>query len=163
MRKTYFKRITAMVLAVGMVFSVSACGNNDTPELNDGTLQEVDLSELQFPLAEKATLTGMISYPANTESDPNKHTIFKRLQEDTNVEIKWTAIQGDQWGDKISLAMANLNTLTDFIFSAGFGDSDLLKYADQGIIIPLEEYIDAYMPNLRAVFDKYPEYKIMCY
>lgn len=119
------------------------------------------MADLQFPLAEKATLTGMTQYPANTESDPNNRTIFKRLQEKTNVEIEWKAIQGDQWGEKITLAMADTNTLTDFIFSAGFGDNDLLRYADQGVIIPLEDYIDAYMPNLKAVFDKYPEYRKM--
>lgn len=163
MKKPYFLRsLLAAALTAGMVVSLSACGGNGKVELNDGTLQKVDASDLEFPLKEKATLTGMISYPANTESDPNKRTIFKRLQEDTNVEIKWTAIQSDQWGDKISLAMANVKTLSDFIFSAGFSDSDLLKYADQGIIIPLEEYIDAYMPNLKAVFDKCPEYKTMC-
>lgn len=131
-------------------------------ELNTGELQEVDPETLKFPLAEKATLTGMTSYPVNTESNPNNRTIFRRMQEKTNVEIEWTAIQGDQWGDKITLAMANLDTLPDFIFSAGFGDNDLLRYADQGVIIPLEEYIDAYMPNLKAVFEKAPEYKKMC-
>ena len=162
MKNKVFKRIMALALAATMVFSLGACGKKQTVELNDGTFKEVALEELQFPLAEKTTLTGMISYPANTESNPNNRTIFKRLQEQTNVEIKWTAIQGDQWGDKISLAMANVETLTDFIFTAGFGDSDLLKYANQGIIIPLEEYIDAYMPNLSGVFEKYPEYKSMC-
>ncbi|MBR1742904.1 MAG: extracellular solute-binding protein [Lachnospiraceae bacterium] len=159
--KKSMKRVLATVLAAGVALSCAGCGKSKVT-LNDGTLQKVDQSELTFPLKEKKTLTGMISYPANTESDPNKRTIFKRLQEKTNVEIKWTAIQSDQWGDKISLAMANVDTLPDFIFTAGFGDSDLLKYADQGVIIPLEEYIDTYMPNLKAVFDKYPEYRTMC-
>lgn len=131
-------------------------------ELNKGEFQEVDTAELAFPLKEKATLTGMTSFPANTESNPNNRTIFKRLQEKTNVEIEWTAIQADQWADKIALNMANTKNLTDFVFTAGFGDSDLLKYAKQGVIIPLEKYIDAYMPNLSAVFEKYPEYKTMC-
>lgn len=161
MKNKLMKRVTAAALAAGMVFSLTACGGKSNVELNTGELQEVDLSELEFPLAEKTTLTGMISYPANTESNPNNRTIFKRLQEKTNVEIKWTAIQSDQWGDKITLAMANLDTLTDFVFTAGFSDTDLLRYAEQGVIIPLEEYIDAYMPNLKAVFDKYPEYRKM--
>ncbi len=65
-------------------------------------------------------------------------------------------------GDKISLNMSDPNKLTDFIFSAGFTDSNLLKYADYGAIIPLEQYIDAYMPNLKSVFDRYPEYRTMC-
>ena len=162
--KKVWKRTAAMALAVAMAATtVTGCGSGkSSAKLNDGSFKEVDASTLEFPLKEKATLTGTISYPANTESDPNKRTIFKRLQDETNVEIDWTAIQSDQWSDKISLEMANTKNMTDFIFSAGFSDNDLLKYAKQGVIIPLEEYIDAYMPNLQAVFEKYPEYRTMC-
>ena len=162
--KQVWKRTAAMALAVAMAATtVTGCGSGkSSAKLNDGSFKEVDASTLEFPLKEKATLTGTISYPANTESDPNKRTIFERLQEQTNVEIDWTAIQADQWSDKISLEMANTKNMTDFIFSAGFSDNDLLKYAKQGVIIPLEEYIDAYMPNLQAVFEKYPEYRTMC-
>ena len=162
--KKVWKRTAAMALAVAMAATtVTGCGSGkSSAKLNDGSFKEVDASTLEFPLKEKATLTGTISYPANTESEPNKRTIFKRLQEKTNVEIDWTAIQADQCSDKISLEMANTKNMTDFIFSAGFSDNDLLKYAKQGVIIPLEEYIDAYMPNLQAVFEKYPEYRTMC-
>ena len=162
MRSKTVKRMLTVSLAICMAATMmTGCGKKKV-ELNDGTFQEVDKAELEFPLKEKTKLTGMISFPPNTESNPNNRTIFKRLQEQTNVEIDWTAIQSDQWGDKIALSMANPEELSDFVFSAGFGDSDLLKYADQGIIIALEEYIDAYTPNLKAVFDKYPEYRTMC-
>ncbi len=156
----YGRRIGAAVLVVCMAVSLAGCGGKK--KINDGTFRPVAEEELQFPQKEKVVLTGMISYPPNTESEPNNRTIFKRLQEQTNVEIDWTAIQSDQWTDKISLNMSDPNKLTDFIFSAGFTDSNLLKYADYGAIIPLEEYIDAYMPNLKSVFDKYPEYRTMC-
>lgn len=163
MKKGLWKRTTSAVLVAAMAASMmTGCGNKSNVSLNDGTFKEVDEATLKFPLAEKTTLTGTISYPANTESDPNKRTIFERLQEKTNVEINWTAIQADQWSDKISLEMANTKDMTDFIFTAGFSDNDLLKYAKQGVIIPLEEYIDAYMPNLKKVFDTYPEYRTMC-
>ena len=99
MKKRYFKRLIAAAMAAGMVVSLTACGGNDSVQLNDGEFQEVDPSELEFPLAETATLTGMTSYPANTESDPNNRTIFQRLEEETNVHIEWTAIQSDQWAD----------------------------------------------------------------
>lgn len=162
MKKKLLRKTTSVVLMAGMLTLMMTGCNKAKVVLNDGTFKEVEVSTLEFPLAEKETLTGTISYPANTESDPNKRTIFERLQEQTNVEINWTAIQADQWADKISLQMANTSEMTDFIFSAGFGDNDLLKYAKQGVIINLEEYIDAYMPNLKAVFDEYPEYRTMC-
>lgn len=161
MKNKSIKRGAVLVLAAATALSLAACGRS-VSSLNTGEeMQVVDLKELQFPLAEKKILTGMISYPPNTESDPNNRTIFKRLQEATNVEIDWMAIQSDQWGDKIALNMANPNLLTDFVFSGDFSDNDLLRYANYGAIIPLEEYIDTYMPNLKSVFDKYPEYKKM--
>lgn len=149
-KRSLFRRITAFTLAMGMTAALSQ------------TALAADSDDSVFPLAETVTLTGTTTYPANTESDPNNRTIFQRLQEATNVEIEWTAISSDQWGDKVTLLMSNVNTLTDFIFNAGFSDSDLLRYADQGIIIALEDYIDEYMPNLSAVFEAYPDYRSMC-
>ena len=104
----------------------------------------------------------MTNFPAGTESEPNNRTIFKRLEEQTNVHVEWKTIQSDQWGEKIVLEMSNINTLPDFVFNAGFSDTDLLKYAKQGVIINLEEYIDKYMPNLSKVFELAPEYRTMC-
>lgn len=154
------KRIIAAVLVGCMAVSLAGCGGKK--KINDGTFRPVDEATLQFPLKEKTTITGMMKYPANTEPEPNNRTIFKRLEEKTNVEVDWMAIQADQWTDKISLNMSDPNKLTDFIFTAEFSDSNLLRYAEFGAIIPLEEYIDAYMPNLKSVFDKYPEYRTMC-
>lgn len=99
MKTKNIKRIMSFSLAACMVLSLAGCGGkSEKKELNKGEFQEVDTAELAFPLKEKATLTGMTSFPANTESNPNNRTIFKRLQEKTNVEIEWTAIQADQWG-----------------------------------------------------------------
>ncbi|MBE5913875.1 MAG: extracellular solute-binding protein [Pseudobutyrivibrio ruminis] len=158
--KKNVKRFAAAALAMTMAASAfTGCGSKGNSASN---ADKVDVSNLSFPLDEKVTITGMISYPTGTEEEPNNRTIFKRLEDDTNVHVEWTAISSDQWGDKISLNMANVNTLTDFVFNAGFSDSDLLRYADQGVIIPVEDYIDEYMPNLSTVFEKYPEYRTMC-
>ncbi len=102
------------------------------------------------------------NYPVGSEPEPNNRTIFKRLEEETNVHVDWKTIQSDQWGDKISLEMSNVNTLPDMVFNAGFGDTELLKYAKQGVIIPVEDLIDTYMPNLQHVFEQAPEYRGMC-
>ena len=155
------KKIISLLLCVVMVAVMFAgCGGQNANGGNAGT--EVDPDSLTFPLAEKATITGLTSFPVGSESEPNNRTIFKRLEEKTNVHVDWKAIQGDQWGDKISLEMANLKTLPEFVFSAGFNDTDLLKYAKQGVIINVEEYIDKYMPNLCKVFEQAPEYRAMC-
>ena len=115
-----------------------------------------------FPLENTESFTALTNYPVGTESDPNNRTIFKRLEEATNVHVEWRTIQSDQWGDKITLEMSNAKTLPELVFNAGFGDTDLQKYAKQGAIIALEDYIDSCMPNLQKVFEQAPEYRVMC-
>ena len=162
MKMQHGKRLAAVALcAVMSALTLAGCGSRGNTQLNTGEFQEVEAESLQFPLAETATLRGLTSYPVGTEPDPNNRTIFRRLEEQTNVHIDWNAIQGDQWGEKIQLEMSNVDTLPDFVFTASFSDADLLRYAENGVIINVEEYVDAYMPNLKAVFDKYPEYRAM--
>lgn len=151
--KKHMARLAALMMAAAMTATLFA---------GSSTASAAEADEYTFPLAETETITGLISYPSGTEEEPNNRTIFKRLEEQTNVHVEWTAISSDQWSDKISLAMANVKTLPDFVWNAGFSDSDLLRYADQGIIVNLEDYIDEYMPNLCAVFEAYPEYRTMC-
>lgn len=159
--KTHRKGIALALSLAMMVPTLTGCGGGNSLGGNSqGT--EVAVEDVKLPLAETATLTGLTNFPAGSESEPNNRTIFKRLEEATNVHVEWRSIQSDQWGDKISLEMSNASTLPDFVFNAGFADTDLLRYARQGAIIPLEEYIDKYMPNLTKVFEQAPEYRTMC-
>ena len=143
MKKLISRRNFLKVCALaGSAAALSACGGKSTGS-GDSAAAAVDVTgAVTFPLSEKVTFTGMTSFPVGSEPEPNNRTIFKRLEEQTNVHIDWTAIQSDQWSDKITLNMSNPNTLTDFVFTADFTDSNLLRYADQGVIVNLEDYID---------------------
>ena len=159
MRKQ-IRSIRSIILALTMIISLTGCGGNTVAQadINPST----PIEDVSFPLAEKKELSFITNAPARTEQDPNKRTIFMRLEEQTNVHIKWTCFVSDQFADKKNLALAQFGALPDGLFVAGMGDYDLLRYAKQGIIIPLENLIDNYMPNLLSVFEKYPEYRVMC-
>ena len=163
MKKLISRRNFLKVCALaGSAAALSACGGKSTGSGNSAAADVDVTGAVTFPLSEKVTFTGMTSFPVGSEPEPNNRTIFKRLEEQTNVHIDWTAIQSDQWSDKITLNMSNPNTLTDFVFTADFTDSNLLRYADQGVILNLEDYIDNNMPYLQKVFEQYPEYRTMC-
>ena len=161
-----FRRSFALVMALIMTVALLAgCGGKkaETAPAAEPKAEEAVPESYTFPLAEKAEISGLTRYAAGTESEPNNRTIFKRLEEATNVHVNWKTIQGDQWGDKIALEMSNIKTLPEFISPAGLSDTDILKYAKQGVIIPLENYITPeLMPNLTKVFEQAPEYRAMC-
>ena len=165
-KNAFLRRTMALALSLLTALTLTACGGGggSTGGGNGGGTAALgtDAEALKLPLAETATIYGLTNFPAGSESEPNNRTIFKRLEEATNVHVEWRTIQMDQWSDKISLEMANAKTLPEFVFNAGFSDTDLLKYAKQGVIINLADYIDTYMPNLLKVFEQAPEYREMC-
>ena len=160
MKKRSFKKLITLSLTLAMLTGVAGCGKQQS--LNAETNPDTPVSDVQFPLKEKAELSFITSAPATSTQDPNERTIFKRMEEQTNVHIDWTCFVSDQFSDKKNLALAQFGNLPDGLFNAGMSDYDLLRYAKQGIIIPVENLIDKYMPNLKAVFEKYPEYRTMC-
>ena len=153
-------RLTALVLSAVCAFSLAGCGRADAQRADIDP--DTPVEEVAFPLAETRELSFITSAPATTTQEPNDKLIFQRLEQQTNVHIDWTCFVDDQFADKKNLALAQFGNLPDGLFTAGMSDYDLLRYAKQGIIIPLENLIDKYMPNLQAVFEKYPEYRTMC-
>ena len=160
MWKRKIKKCLALGLAFAMMTGVAGCGKEQHLEAEINP--DIPVSEVQFPLKEQAELSFITSAPATSTQNPNERIIFKRLEKQTNVHIDWTCFVADQFSDKKNLALAQFGNLPDGLFNAGMNDYDLLRYAKQGIIIPLENLIDKYMPNLQAVFEKYPEYRTMC-
>ena len=154
------RKLAALCVSAASVLSLAGCGGSGHQAADVDP--DTPVSEVTFPLEEQAELSFITSAPATSTQDPNERMIFKRLEEQTNVHIDWTCFVADQFADKKNLALAQFGNLPDGLFNAGMSDYDLLRYAKQGIIIPLENLIDKYMPNLQAVFEKYPEYRTMC-
>lgn len=156
-RSAFFRRGLALLLCLLMAASLTACGCGTSGGGGTGTASlGTDAEALKLPLAEKVTIKGLTNFPAGFESEPNNRTIFKRPEVATNVHVEWRTILMDQWGDKISLEMANAKTLPEFVFNAQFSDTDLLKYAKQGAIINLEDYIDTYMSTCARCLNRPP-------
>ena len=96
-----FAKGSKLVISLTMAAALLAgCGGGSGGSGGGGGAGlDVDPATLAFPLAEKATISGLTSYPVGSESNPNNRTIFKRLEEKTNVHVEWKAIQSDQWGE----------------------------------------------------------------
>ena len=84
MKKKVVKLATGLLLTALSVGTLVGCGGKGA---NGSEAAKVSLENLSFPLQEKVTITGTISYPSGTESEPNNRTIFKRLEEETNVHV----------------------------------------------------------------------------
>jgi len=150
-----FRKAIALGLSLITVAGLAACGGE--AGMSGADIQDQDGS---FPPTEKITLNFLTHAPSFAPKDLNTKLIVQRLEEETNVHINWTCYVDDQFKEKKQLALAK-KELPDAVFDAKMPQYDLLRYAEDGTIIPLEEIIDRYMPNLKKVLEEKPEYRVL--
>ena len=117
--------------------------------------------------------------PASAQSDPVTINIFApqsadrdlatnafslALEEMFNVKFNWTTTTYDNTdaSEKRNLALASGDYPDVFMLVPWvdqFSQIDLLKYGQQGVILPLNDLIEQYAPNIKAAMEKFPEFK----
>lgn len=151
MKNKKIQKLICIALVGVSLVSLAGCGKK-------GEEKQKILTDVSFPLEESASLKVMTKAAAISTQNPEEKLIFQRIKEKTNVDIDWTCYVEDQFVDKRNLALAKKDSLPDIVFNADMGNVDLLKYAKQGVIVPVENMIEDYMPNLKKILDENPEY-----
>ncbi|MFB9276752.1 ABC transporter substrate-binding protein [Cohnella cellulosilytica] len=99
-----------------------------------------------------------------TDQDLATNTFTKLVEEKLNVKFEWTTVPQDGAAEKrqISLASGDYPDMYLLIpWVDQFSQTDLVRYSSQGVIVPLNDLIDKYAPNIKAVLDSTPYYKAM--
>ena len=151
-KKTIAKSMVALIAASTLL---AACGSSSSSTSSP----DYELKDVKFPLKEKKTLKFMTSSSPLAPKDPNDKLILQRLEKETGVHIDWTNYQAD-FAEKRNLDISS-GDLPDAIHNDGASDNDLINWANKGVIIPVEDLIDKYMPNLKKILDENPEYKAL--
>nr|WP_189010579.1 extracellular solute-binding protein [Paenibacillus marchantiophytorum] len=98
----------------------------------------------------------------DTDLKTNKFT--KSIESKFNIQFNWTTVPFDGAAEKrqISLASGDYPDLYLLIpWVDRFSQTDLLKYGQQGVIVPLNDLIDKYGPNIKKALDSNKYYKAM--
>lgn len=106
------------------------------------------------------TWMGRDSEQAGKSFNTNKAVVFEQAQEKTGIKIKWDVIPNQDYKQTMQMRLASKEKLPDIVLIQGSSDgSDLIKYAEQGVLLPLNDLIDKYAPNLKKMLEQYPDYK----
>ncbi|WP_226003214.1 ABC transporter substrate-binding protein [Paenibacillus sp. BJ-4] len=152
-----FKR--AGILMLAGVFALSGCsGGGESKNQAVNPDQDANFNKTGLPIVKEAVTLKMVSPKAALAPDYSKMEIFKRLEKQTNIKIDWENIPDTDFAEKKNLLLAS-GDLPDAFYGAGFTDYDLINYGKDGTIIPLEDLIDKYAPNLKALLDRRPDIK----
>lgn len=168
-----FKKTLALLLALAMAFSCFACGSNEeasstveevAEEAVEETANELEWlnSSQTLPLVKDGTEKTLKIYYRNEAgaAEPEDTWFFQFIENAMNIDVELTAFTNENASEFLALTFAD-GDLPDLIIGAGLTTDELMKYgASEGLIMDLAPYVnETYMPNLTAIYDKYPEYK----
>ncbi|MBX3012756.1 MAG: extracellular solute-binding protein [Caldilineaceae bacterium] len=111
-------------------------------------------------------VTIRIFSPQGPTVDLATNSFTLEAQEMFNIQFVWetTTMDGNAAKEKrqISLASGDYPDLFMLIpWVDQFTQLDLLKFGQQGVVIPLNDLIQEYAPNVQAALDNYPQFRAM--
>lgn len=146
----------AVLVISALLFS--ACGGSENEEgvvVDEGEL--ANLTEEGLPITkEKVTLEFFAGKPPQSADNWNDVLVWNEYEEMSNVEVKWETVSTDSLDEKRNLVLGG-GDLPDAFYSAGLSPTDVLKYGEQGVFIPLNDLIDEHAPNLKKLLEENPE------
>ena len=161
------KRVWALLLAVVLAFSVLAgCAKQEntpadtkepsnqtdpTPSGDDKTDAPAEASQDVFPLAETYNVSAFAF--GNTGEELDKTLTMQVMEERTNIHWDISTASQAELSEKRGLSF-NSGEYYDVYIKSGISATEAFQYGSQGILIPLNDLIDQYMPNLKALLDE---------
>jgi len=148
---------TKLLFMVTFILVLFTACKGDDDSVEGPTNEELDnMNETGMPIVdEPIDLEIFAGQAPATNPDWNDVLIFNEYEDRTNMNINWEMVPHDSIAEKRNLALGGGN-LPDAFHSAQIGVSDLAKYGEQGVFIPLNDLIDEYAPNFREILDENP-------
>lgn len=162
------KKLTALFCAAAMTVSLAGCGSSgkttDTANVPDsskaaetsqqGTESGSDQTgggEITFPLAETKEYSVMAIM--NQDYDLKDNITMQTVLEEANLKFNYQSVMGADLKEKRNLVLSS-GEYPDVFFKAAFDATEIEKFGQQGLFVPLEDMIKQYAPNLSARLDE---------
>ena len=136
------------------------------PEAEDA--QETDTGESsglvpgEFPISEEPiTIRIMVPVSASQAKPLAELDMIKEYEEKTNVHVEWEEVSMEAYAEKYKLTLASGDLPDAFGPSFAYDPSVIYKYAQEGMIVPLDEYIQSSTVNIKKWMNEYDEFRAL--
>ncbi|RAR41417.1 extracellular solute-binding protein [Paenibacillus sp. MDMC362] len=153
--KQWGSLLLTCMLSVSLAVGCSSKGSGGTAQSDPSSEGKSAINETGFPIVDdKMTVTGFAGkFFAN--ADWNNIRLWQEYEKMTNIQVQWDTVHKDNLAEKRNLLLAG-GDYPEMFYASAFPRADLLKYGKQGAFIPLNDLIEQYAPNFKALMEKYP-------
>lgn len=109
----------------------------------------------ELPLTNEVVTLSLIYPKTSNHGDFNNLFYLKAVEKLTNVKMEVQGIDSNGWAEKLALSFAS----GDYgeIFLNGVSFSDAATFGQAGMLLPMEDLLKKYAPNVMKIFDTLPE------
>ncbi len=165
------KSTKALLLLLVMILLVStfvACSNSGKEDVGKGNVNEVvtnvaeedqenpKFNAADFPIVNEPITLKIFARKAPPNGPYAEMLVFKEYEKMTNMKIEWEDVPSEGFQERKNLLFAS-NELPDVLYKSGITQLEAVRYGSNGMLIPLEQLIEQYAPNIQSLFEKYPE------
>ena len=115
--------------------------------------------ESSVSVGDAKTLKGFgMSYPGQApwETMP----FFTELEKRTGIHVDWEYMEpSNSANERVNMMFASGEDIPDVFIRAGAATSrdSVIKWGKAGLVLDIAPYLDEYAPNIKAMFEKYPD------
>jgi putative aldouronate transport system substrate-binding protein len=158
--KKMVRRSLSVLLAGGVVLSalVGCSHGSQTASSKSAASQESSFNETGLPITKNQTTIKVVTMRWGDMGDTfTKNKWLQNLEKQTNIKVEWEVKSSNDWDEQKQLLLSS-GSMPDVILGDGtFNNSDIVN--NLGYFVPLDQYIDKYMPNLKKAMQDYPTLK----
>ncbi len=123
-----------------------------------GSESQAPAEPISFPLAEPAELT-IATEDGTVASLADNLPLWQEIEKRTNIKISWDVTAPAQYAEVMKLRVSAGGDLPDVMLLPN--GLNLGELGGDGMIVPLEGYIDQYGGNIQKVYEKFPHVKAL--
>lgn len=110
----------------------------------------------EFPIVSEPITLKMVAGQSPVQVNFADMVILKNFEEKSGIHIEWEMVPQDMLAERRNILFASLD-LPDAMMRMSIPALDQASYADQGLLMPLNDLIEEWAPNLQHWFEKYPD------
>jgi putative aldouronate transport system substrate-binding protein len=159
------KGIASALAAVMLSTTIAACSSEQgaaskpapegKPSAEQGQATQPAWNTEGFPIVNEPETLKIFARRAPPNGPYEEMLVFKEYEKMTNVNIEWEDVPAEGFDERKNLLFAS-NELPDAFYKAGITPLEAVRYGSGGMLIPLEDLIEAHAPNISALFKEYP-------
>lgn len=150
-----------LILLLTTILLLTACSSKEDVSKEDkSSSAKVEVNKEGFPIVDKEIELTLMA-PGTGLAEWKDMPTLQEYSKMTNINFEYTTPPLSDFQTKLNLAFAS-GDIADIIYGAGTDNltpAMEVDYGKQGVLLPLEDLIDDYAPNIKKMLEENPDIK----